>query len=120
MNYPLTSFMMIVTLVFIFGACTQPKQQTAVSSSSIEIQGIEPTIPSNTTIKKAEPIGTAMCPDTPKILRSTSKFIKIEHAMSQFEEANKISVSWCEQFNFNSDFSTQKCDKCCESNFQCR
>ena len=76
-------------------------------------------IPSNPAIKKAEPT-SSICPNGPKILHSTSKFIKIDHAMSQFEEANKIAVSWCEQFNLNSDFSTQKCDKCCESNFQCR
>ena len=110
---------LILISIMLFAACAKETEITSAVSSSTKIQQTEPETPSNPVIKKAEPT-SSMCPDAPKILRSTSKFIKIDHAMSQFEEANKIAVSWCEQFNLNSDFSTQKCDKCCESNFQCR
>ncbi len=105
--------------VILFAACAKEMVKTSTVSSSDKMEQTEPETPPNPVIKKAEP-ASSMCPDVPKILRSTSKFIKIDHAMSQFEEANKIAISWCEQFNLNSDFSTQKCDKCCESNFQCR
>jgi len=105
--------------VIVFTACAKEMDKTSTVYSSNKMEQIESKTPPNPVIKKAEPT-SSMCPDAPKILRSTSKFIKIDHAMSQFEEANKIAVSWCEQFNLNSDFSTQKCDKCCESNFQCR
>ena len=110
---------LILISVMLFAACAQKTEITSTVSSSTEIKQTESKTPSNPVIKEAEPT-SSMCPDAPKILRSTSKFIKIDHAMSQFEEANKIAISWCEQFNLNSDFSTQKCDKCCESNFQCR
>ena len=110
---------LILISVMLFAACAKETEITSAVSSSTEIKQTEPKTPSNPVIKKAEP-ASSMCPDAPKILRSTSKFIKIDHAMSQFEEANKIAVNWCEQFNLTSDFSTQKCDKCCESNFQCR
>ena len=109
----------ILIFVMMFAACAKETAVTGTVSSSAEIKQTELETPTNPVVKKAEP-ALSMCPDAPKILRSTSKFIKIDHAMSQFEEANKIAVSWCEQFNLNSDFSTQKCDKCCESNFQCR
>ncbi len=105
--------------IMLFAACAKETVKTSTGYSSTKIQQTEPETPPNPVIKKAEPT-SSMCPDAPKILRSTSKFIKIDHAMSQFEEANKIAVNWCEQFNLTSDFSTQKCDKCCESNFQCR
>ena len=98
-----------------FTACAKETVKTSTTYSSFTESETTP----NPVIKQAEPT-SSMCPDAPKILRSTSKFIKIDHAMSQFEEANKIAVNWCEQFNLTSDFSTQKCDKCCESNFQCR
>ena len=105
--------------VVLFAACAKETVDSSKTYSSYKSQETEPQTHLNQVIKKAEP-ESSMCPDAPEILRSTSKFIKIEHAMSQFEEANKIAVSWCGQFNLNSDFSTQKCDKCCESNFQCR
>ena len=115
---PILGIFMLIFVMF-FTACAKETAKTGTVYSSTEIKQSEAKTPSNPVIKKAEP-ALSMCPDVPKILRSTSKFIKIDHAMSQFEEANKIAVSWCEQFNLNSDFSTQKCDKCCESNFQCR
>ena len=108
-----------ILAVMFFAACAKEMVETSTVSSSNKMEQIEPTTPPNPVIKKAEPT-LSMCPDAPEILRSTSKFIKIDHAMSQFEEATKIAASWCEQFNLISDFSTQKCDKCCESNFQCR
>lgn len=73
----------------------------------------------NPVIKQAN-AAFSICPDEPEILRSTSKFIKIEHARSQFEKTKQAATNWCEQYNLTADFSTQKCDKCCESNFQCR
>ena len=109
----------VLISISLFAACAKETAVTGTVSSSAEIKQTEPETPSNPVVKKAEPT-LSMCPDAPKILRSTSKFIKIDHAMSQFAEANKIAVNWCEQFNLTSDFSTQKCDKCCESNFQCR
>ena len=115
---PILRTFLLLSVMF-FAACAKEMVKTSTLYSSDEMEQIEPITPPNPVIKKAEP-ATSMCPEVPKILRSTSKFIKIDHAMSQFEEANKIAVSWCEQFNLNSDFSTQKCDKCCESNFQCR
>ena len=115
---PILGIFMLISVMF-FTACAKETVKTSTIYSSTEIKQTESETPPNPVIKKAEP-ASSMCPDAPKILRSTSKFIKIDHAMSQFEEANKIAVSWCEQFNLNSDFSTQKCDKCCESNFQCR
>jgi len=87
---------------------------------------IEPTTPaldtssSNVVIEKAEPNGASTCPIEPKILRSTAQFIKVEHAMSQFESSKALAQNWCGQFDKLSDFSTQSCDKCCTSNFQCR
>jgi hypothetical protein len=105
--------------VILFTACAKETVKTQTMYSSSEIKKVEPETQPNPVIQKAEPT-SSMCPDNPKILRSTSKFVKIDHAMSQFEEARKIAVNWCEQFNLSSDFSTQKCDKCCESNFQCR
>ena len=119
MKIELTLRIFTLILVMFFAACAKETVKTGTVYSSTEIKKIEPETPSNPVIKKAEP-ASSMCPGAPKILRSTSKFIKIDHAMSQFEEANKIAVNWCEQFNLTSDFSTQKCDKCCESNFQCR
>ena len=113
----LRTFLLLSVMLFV--ACAKEMVNTSTEYSSDEMEQITPITPPNPVIKKAEP-ATSMCPDAPKILRSTSKFIKIDHAMSQFEEANKIAVNWCEQFNLTSDFSTQKCDKCCESNFQCR
>ena len=109
----------ILISVMLFVGCAKETVKTSAVYSSTEVKQTEPETPPNPVIKKAEP-ASSICPDAPKILRSTSKFIKIDHAMSQFEEATKIAVNWCEQFNLNSDFSTQKCDKCCESNFQCR
>ena len=109
---------MLISVMF-FTACAKETVGTNTVYSSTEIKQTEPETPPTPVIKKAAP-ASSMCPDAPKILRSTSKFVKIDHAMSQFEEANKIAVNWCEQFNLTSDFSTQKCDKCCESNFQCR
>ena len=88
-----------------FTACAKETVKTSTTYSSFTESETTP----NPVIKQAEPT-SSMCPDAPKILRSTSKFIKIDHAMSQFGEANKIAVNWCEQFNLNSDFSTQKCD----------
>ena len=115
---PILGIFMLIS-VMLFTACAKETVKTSTLYSSTEIKQFEPETPPNPVIKKAEP-ASSMCSDAPKILRSTSKFIKIDHAMSQFEEANKIAVSWCEQFNLTSDFSIQKCDKCCESNFQCR
>ncbi len=109
----------IIASVFVFTACAKETLKNQTFHSSSEIKQIEPETPPNPVIQKAEPT-SSICPDTPKILRSTAKFIKIDHAMSQFEKANNIAVNWCQQFGLSSDFSTQKCDKCCESNFQCR
>ena len=77
-----------------FTACAKETVKTSTTYSSFTESETTP----NPVIKQAEPT-SSMCPDAPKILRSTSKFIKIDHAMSQFEEANKIAVNWCEQFN---------------------
>ena len=106
----------IVSLLFLAACAKTPTIVTHESSSSVQTIT---TAPSNPVIEQAEPT-SGICPDQPKILRSTSKFIKLEHAMSQFEQTKQVAVSWCEQYNLSADFSTQKCDKCCESNFQCR
>ena len=106
-----------IVSILLLAACAQtPTIVTHEISSSRETSI---TTPPNPVIKQAEP-ASGICPDEPKILRSTSKFIKLEHAMSQFEQTKQVAVSWCEQYNLSADFSTQKCDKCCESNFQCR
>lgn len=106
----------VVSLLFLAACAQTPTIVTHETSSSRETSIATP---SNPVIKQAEP-ASGICPDKPKILRSTSKFIKLEHAMSQFEQTKQVAVSWCEQYNLSADFSTQKCDKCCESNFQCR
>ena len=107
---------LFMSLLFL-AACTQPP--TIVTSETSSSRETSITAPANPVIKQAEP-ATGICPDEPKILRSTSKFIKLEHAMSQFEQTKLVAVNWCEQYDLTADFSTQKCDKCCESNFQCR
>ena len=106
----------IISLLFLAACAPTPTIVTQETSSSRESSIATPL---NPVIKQAEP-ASGICPDEPKILRSTSKFIKLEHAMSQFEQTKQVAVSWCEQYNLSADFSTQKCDKCCESNFQCR
>jgi hypothetical protein len=106
----------VISLLFL-AACAQTPTIVTHETSSSRQTSI--TTPANPVIKQAEPV-TGICPDEPKILRSTSKFIKLEHAMSQFEQTKQVAVNWCEQYDLTADFSTQKCDKCCESNFQCR
>jgi hypothetical protein len=107
---------LVISLLFLAACAQTPTIVTHETSSSRETSI---TTPANPVIKQAES-ATGICPDMPKILRSTSKFIKLEHAMSQFEQTKKVAVNWCEQYDLTADFSTQKCDKCCESNFQCR
>lgn len=112
----LSKYGLVISLLFLAACAQTPTIVTHEASSSRETTI---TKPANPVIKQAEP-ATGICPGEPKILRSTSKFIKLEHAMSQFEQTKQVAVSWCEQYDLTADFSTQKCDKCCESNFQCR
>lgn len=107
---------LVISLLFLAACAQTPTIVTYETSSSSETST---TTLANPVIKQAEP-SSGICPVEPKILRSTSKFIKLEHAMSQFEQTKQVAINWCEQYNLTSDFSTQKCDKCCESNFQCR
>lgn len=107
---------LVISLLFLAACAQTPNIANYETSSSSEINT---TTRANPVIKQAEP-SSGICPDEPKILRSTSKFIKLEHAMSQFDQTKQVAINWCEQYNFIADFSTQKCDKCCESNFQCR
>ena len=107
---------LLIPLLFLAACAQTPTIVTHETSSSRETN-IK--TPPNAVIKQAEP-SSGICPDEPKILRSTSKFIKLEHVMSQFEQTKKVAINWCEQYNLTADFSTQKCDQCCESNFQCR
>jgi hypothetical protein len=99
---------------------------TGCGQTTETIVVIEPTTPAldassnNIVIEKADPNGASNCPIEPKILRSTAQFIKVEHAMSQFESSKALAQNWCGQFDKLPDFSTQSCDKCCTSNFQCR
>ena len=115
-KFNLAKYGLFMSLLFLAACAQSPTIVTNETSSSRETSI---TTPANTVIKQAEP-AIGICPDEPKILRSTSKFIKLEHAMSQFEQTKQVAINWCEQHNLTADFSTQKCDKCCESNFQCR
>ena len=116
---PTAKILILIPVLIFLTACEKEIGKSSTSHSSSEINQIEPKNTPSKVIQEAEPT-SSMCPDAPKILRSTNKFLKIDHAMSQFEEAKNIAANWCGQFNLSSDFSTQKCDKCCESNFQCR
>jgi hypothetical protein len=101
----------------LFTGCGQTEETIVVIESKTPALN---TSSSNTVIEKAEPNGASNCPIEPKILRSTAQFIKVEHAMSQLESSKALAQNWCEQFEKLPDFSTQSCDKCCISNFQCR
>ena len=107
----------ILISVLFLAACAQTPTISKYEISNSSETSI--TKHANSAIKQAD-AASSICPNEPEILRSTSKFIKLEHAMSQFEKTKQAATSWCEQYNLTADFSTQKCDKCCESNFQCR